>query len=33
MIFEWMELHKDELYENWEKCQRGEIPIGINPLK
>lgn len=33
LIFEWMELHKDELYENWEKCQKGEIPIGINPLK
>lgn len=33
LIFEWMELHKDELYENWEKCQKGEIPNGINPLK
>jgi hypothetical protein len=33
LLFEWMELHKDELLANWDKCQRGITPDKIEPLK
>jgi Domain of unknown function (DUF4160) len=33
LVFEWMELHKEELMLNWEKCQIGEKPFKIEPLK
>ena len=33
LTFEWMELHKDELFENWEKYQKGIKPNPIEPLK
>jgi len=33
LIFEWMEIHKGELEENWARCQRGEAPRQIEPLK
>jgi len=33
LIFEWMELHKNEILENWNKCQKGELPDKIEPLK
>jgi hypothetical protein len=33
LVFEWMEIHKDELLSNWEKCQKGETPNRIEPLK
>ncbi|KMQ72742.1 DUF4160 domain-containing protein [Chryseobacterium koreense] len=33
LVFEWMELHKDELMENWELTQKGELPKAIEPLK
>jgi hypothetical protein len=33
LIFEWMDLHKDELLTNWKKCQSGEVPQKIDPLK
>jgi len=33
LIFEWLELHKDELIANWEKCQNEDIPNKIKPLK
>jgi len=32
LVFEWMELHKDELKENWQLAQKGELPKSINPL-
>ena len=32
LIFEWMELHKDELYGNWERCQSQDVPHRIIPL-
>jgi len=33
LIFEWLELHKEELRANWDKCQNGERPNKIQPLK
>ncbi|MEA3496904.1 MAG: DUF4160 domain-containing protein [Bacteroidota bacterium] len=33
LIFEWLELHKDELIANWERCQNEDIPKKIKPLK
>jgi len=33
LVFEWMELHKKELIENWELAQKGELPKKIEPLK
>jgi hypothetical protein len=33
MIFEWMEIHKEELLKNWELTQKGNLPEKIEPLK
>ncbi len=33
LIFEWLELHKDELFENWERCLNNIQPNSIEPLK
>jgi hypothetical protein len=33
LIFEWLDLHKDELLENWELSQRQEVLNSIEPLK
>ncbi len=33
LVFEWMDLHKAELLENWELAQNGELPNKIEPLK
>lgn len=33
MILEWLELHKEELKENWEKAQKGDPLKKIEPLK
>jgi len=33
LVFEWMELHKLELIENWHLAQNGELPKKIEPLK
>lgn len=32
-VFEWYELHKDELLEDWELCARREMPKSIQPLE
>ena len=32
-VLDWYELHRDELIENWEICQKGEAPIAIEPLE
>lgn len=32
LIFEWMDLHKVELLNNWDKCQKGVKPNNIEPL-
>jgi len=33
LIFEWLDLHKEELINNWEKCKNDTSPDKINPLK
>ena len=33
MIFEWLELHREELLNNWEKAQNGMPLDKIEPLK
>ncbi len=33
LIFEWLELHKEELLVNWEKCLNNIEPNHIEPLK
>ena len=32
-VFEWMELHKDELLENWKLIENGKAPKLIEPLE
>jgi len=32
MIFEWLELHRDELLNNWDRAQQGEALEKIEPL-
>ncbi len=33
LIFEWLEIHKEELLTNWEKCLNNIEPDRIKPLK
>jgi hypothetical protein len=33
MIFDWLELHCDELLEDWELAQKGDPLKKIEPLK
>lgn len=33
MILEWLEQHREELMENWEKAQKGDPLDRIAPLK
>lgn len=33
MILEWLEQHREELMENWEKAQKGDTLSRIAPLK
>jgi len=33
MVFEWLEIHREELFREWEKAQKGEILSYIEPLK
>ncbi len=33
MLFEWLDLHKDELLENWKRIENREKLNNINPLK
>lgn len=33
MIYEWLDIHKDELMNNWEKITHGELPDKIKPLE
>jgi hypothetical protein len=32
-VLEWYELHKGELLEDWELCQKQEMPNRIEPLE
>ena len=33
LVFDWMDIHKEELIENWRLTQSGEFPNPIEPLK
>lgn len=33
LVYEWLDLHKDELLENWRRLSNYESPIKIDPLK
>jgi len=33
LLFEWYEIHKDALAENWELCRNKEMPREIEPLE
>jgi len=33
MVFEWLEMHKAELLQEWGKAQKGEVLTPINPLR
>ena len=32
LVFEWLDLHKDELMANWKRMENGETLAKINPL-
>ena len=32
LVLAWVELHKDELMQNWELAKDGKEPLPINPL-
>ena len=32
-IYEWLDLHKQELLDNWERLKNDEEPLPIEPLK
>ena len=32
-VFKWMDLHQDELSENWQRLQNGKDIVKIEPLK
>ena len=32
LIQAWMEIHKEDLFANWQLCQNGEKPFKIDPL-
>ena len=33
MVYDWLDLHKEELLANWERLKELESPIKIEPLK
>ena len=33
LVLAWAELHKEDLFANWELCQNGEEPFNIKPLE
>ena len=33
LVQAWIEIHKEDLFANWELCQNGEKPFQIEPLK
>jgi len=33
LVQAWVEIHKDDLYANWELCRFGEEPFKIMPLQ
>lgn len=33
LVFEWLDLHYDELMENWKRLEKKETLVKIDPLK
>jgi hypothetical protein len=33
LVYEWFDLHRDELMENWERLSNSEVAKKIDPLK
>jgi hypothetical protein len=33
LIVEWVDLHRGELYDNWELCMKNKSPKSIKPLE
>lgn len=33
LIEAWIEIHREELLENWERLQNGELPFKVAPLR
>lgn len=33
LIYEWLDMHKEELIKNWELLSNNKSPLKINPLK
>ena len=33
LVYEWLDLHKDELLDNWRRLSNYESPMKIEPLK
>ena len=33
LVYEWLDLHQDELLENWRRLSNYESPVRIDPLK
>jgi len=33
MVFEWLEIHREELFQEWQKAQKGETLKQILPLQ
>lgn len=33
LVFEWRDLHREELRANWDRLRRGEAPLAIDPLE
>ena len=32
LVYEWLDLHKDELMDNWKRIENGQELVRINPL-
>lgn len=33
LVLEWYDLHNEELFDNWNLCQKQQIPKSIKPLE
>lgn len=33
LVYEWLDKHKAELMENWQRMRQGEKPLKVEPLK
>lgn len=33
LVYEWLDLHKEELLDNWMRLKNYEAPVKIDPLK